>query len=128
MSAMSRAKNTGWNGEFWLILSISLTFSGSSAIGSGGTLRFSAIGSGGIGGRLALLAGSAGGGGIGRATGGVFLPHAPTVTARTIRIHKADVRLKCILLNPPALLRPVRILVRARFRDLLQTAAVTVHR
>src|SRR5688572_19995194 len=99
---------------------MSLTFSGSSAIGSGGILRLSEIGSGGVGGRLVAADGSTGGGGIGRATGGGFLPHAPIATART-RIHKADVRLKCIL--PLSLMRAGPH-PRARFARRRRSAAL----
>src|SRR5688572_2098005 len=74
-SELSKAKKTGWNGEFLLIWSMSRLASVSSTTGSGGTGVGSATGSGGEGGRVVPDA-PATGGGVGRATGGCFFAHA----------------------------------------------------
>src|SRR3954453_13158828 len=66
----------------------SLPASGSSEIvGSGGIGGFSRTGSGGAGGRAVVSAVVEGGGGIGRATGGFFFPHAPTMASAITTAH-----------------------------------------
>src|SRR5690349_6306968 len=69
-SELSKAKNTGWNGEFLLMSPMSRDEIGSSATGSGGTGRGSDTGVGGAGGRFASGVDEATGGGVGRAIGG----------------------------------------------------------
>jgi hypothetical protein len=81
-------KNTGWNGELRLIVSMSLADSSSpDATGSAGTGSGSRTGSGGNGGRLVVGVPAAGGGIVGLATGGFGLanPAVPTnaITAMT---------------------------------------------
>src|SRR6266540_2630022 len=103
-SKLSSGKNTGWNGEFLLIVSRSPPVSGSSVIfGSGGIGVVSGTGSGGAGG---LAAGGVAPpvvvGGTGRATGGFFLPQAPTNTSATARIAIAA---KCVCLIAVSSLR-----------------------
>src|SRR3954462_15039707 len=100
-SKLSRGKNTGWNGEFLLMMSRSPLTSGSSVIlGSGGIGVVSGTGVGGAGGG-AVVVPDGEGGGIGRATGGFFEPHAPAPSAITRTAIAANcVCLICPLLNP----------------------------
>ena len=87
---------------------MSIAASGSSLSGSGGTGVVSGTGSGGAGGRRAPVASPpAGGGGIGRATGGFFLAHAPTPSASAITAITAYV--VCVILS--SLLSIVYLLV-----------------
>jgi hypothetical protein len=55
--------------------------------GSGGTMVGSRTGCGGEGGVVEAVAVSAAGGGVGRATGCCFLPHARTVLIKMIKRH-----------------------------------------
>src|SRR5437879_5163670 len=81
-SALSYSKKAGLSGEFRLRSSSEADVIASSRTGSGGTIVGSATGSGGAGGREALSAVvAAGAGGVGRATGGLFLWHAVTPSA-----------------------------------------------
>src|SRR3954470_20686217 len=85
MSSWSKAKKTGWNGEFLLRVSMSVDDSVSDVMGSAGTGTGSRTGSGGRGGRPPPVEVTGGGGGIGRLTGGFFLPpHALTASSATI--------------------------------------------
>src|SRR5262245_46223060 len=86
-SLLSYSKNTGFSGELRLRSSSEAEAIASSRTGSGGTTVGSATGSGGAGGRELPLVDvvPGGGGGIGRATGGVFLPHAATLMTMSSR-------------------------------------------
>src|SRR4051812_44374583 len=97
MLSSSRAKNTGWNGEFLFSVSISIDDSVSEAMGSEGTGTGSRTGSGGVGG-LEPPAEVAGGGETGgRATGGFFFPHAP-VTTSAVNARTTTIRL-CFIVS-----------------------------
>src|SRR5580692_2415284 len=91
ISLLSYSKNTGLSGELRLMSSSVADAMRSSRSGSGGTMVGSATGSGGAGGRAADdgVEGAGAGGGIARATGGFFLPHAETATVNTTRTSSA---------------------------------------
>src|SRR2546423_14204541 len=93
----------------------SLPASGSSEIvGSAGIGGFSRTGSGGAGGRAVVSAVVDGGGGIGRATGGFFLPHAPTTASAITTTHRRYRWSRCLIsLSVSVLSRTSRIAPRA---------------
>src|SRR5438067_5652193 len=134
-SLLSSSKNTGWSGEFRFKSSSDADEIASSRTGSGGTMAGSVTGSGGAGGRPGVEgAVVAGGGGVGRATGGVFLPHAAAITLANAS--HSTIRRTVIVASPIAGARrastgrasrsprPVGLLVVAGFRDLLQPFSV----
>src|SRR5882672_4210217 len=100
ITSSSYAKKTGWKGEFLLSVSMSVDDRLSDAIGSAGTGTASRTGSGGPGGRPEVVELVAGGGLVGRATGGFFFPHAPTSASATI-IATTTLRL-CFIVCPCA--------------------------
>src|SRR3954453_15373768 len=76
---------------------MSVAVSGSLVTGSGG-IGVSRTGSGGAGGRVGVVSGAiAGGGGIGRATGGFFLADAPRLSASATAMTTPATRLLCML-------------------------------
>src|SRR5687767_11161019 len=102
---------------------------GSSATGSGGTGRGSVTGVGGAGGRAFGSSAVAGGGGVGRATGGCFFAHAPIRASATITAQKT--LCLCIIISAQSLLggrraRPVGIAIRARAGKLAQPGAIAM--
>src|SRR5881394_3112032 len=86
-SKLSSGKSTAWSGEFLLIVSRSPPSGSLVMVGSGGMRVVSGTGSGGAGGRFGAggVAVVVGGGGSGFATGGFFLPQAPTSASEAIR-------------------------------------------
>src|SRR3954467_7939747 len=83
-SLLSSSKYTGFSGEFLFKSSSDADEIASSRTGSGGTATGSRTGSGGDGGRAGAVPGAlAGGGGMGRARGGIFLWHAARVISAT---------------------------------------------
>ncbi len=111
---MSNSKNTGWNGEFLLMSSMSRAASVFSAgTGSGGIGRASVTGSGGAGGRVAV-AEVGGGGAVGRAIGGCFFAHALAPAASTNAAHIVRALRFCIAVCPS--LHPARLAADGRAR------------
>src|SRR5262249_61673899 len=126
-------KNPGFDGEVWLGASREAEEIASSRPGSGGTMVGSFTGSGGAGGR-AGVAGAAVevGGGAGRATGGVFFPHAmvPTqIAAHTITPSRRFIACSPLACSPNGRsIRPVGFFVVADPGDLFQVPAVARNR
>jgi hypothetical protein len=93
-------------------------------VGSAGMVTGSGTGSGGAGGRVGVEPGVpvvAGGGVVGRATGGCFFPHAPAKPKTTTTISATDIRLIQQALSSS---RPIGKLVFAIARNLPHAAAV----
>src|SRR5262245_18668160 len=81
-SLLSSSKKTGFSGELRFKSSSDADAIASLGTGSGGTIVGSRTGVGGAGGRFAVVGSVVvGGGGVGRATGGAFLPHASVVVS-----------------------------------------------
>src|SRR5262245_24487804 len=120
---------------------MSVVDSVSDAIGSAGTTTGSLTGSGGPGVRDPVVEPEGAGGVVGRATGGFFFPHAPTISNVTIAT-TTTVRL-CFIVSlilmlsaftfsfwgrtlEMRLLRPVRVSVHPLTCDLTQVLAITI--
>src|SRR3954471_7678343 len=104
-SLLSSSKNTGFSGEFLFRSSSDADEIASSRTGSFGTAIGSETGTGGAGGRAGVEGVAGGGGGIGRATGGVFLPHAAApaqTTAHTITACRTVIVQSPVTLTSPA--------------------------
>src|SRR6476469_2643601 len=99
MSPLSYSKNTGFSGELRFKSSSDAVAIASSRSGSGGTVVGSGAGAGGAGGRVDVPEGPAGGDGIGRATGGLFLWQPATKSAARIRAGTADLRIMKFLID-----------------------------
>ena len=92
-----KPKNTGFSGEFRLMSSIEPAAIESSATGSGGTGVGSGAGAGGSGGGVTVVEPD-GGGGMGRATGGVFFPHAPAAMVTSSSNRNAVLRIDSVFI------------------------------